>query len=158
MKFHIVHINHAKTMWDWMQNRGGLAIWKSINLSNPGASWTTPVLDQDGKPYGKPTWQADNEPSRIITDPDEVIVTRDEEVSRLRVSLRRSSNGLMIKCTDTSSARIRKAVERAGEKAYYIFDYETQEAVIMAPVDQFSLTQWYKYFSKEENHDSPRVA
>jgi hypothetical protein len=55
---------NAEKMLGWIKNRGGVAIWPSINFSNFGASWSTPALTTDGKPYPKPTWQAANEPSR----------------------------------------------------------------------------------------------
>ena len=34
---------NAPKFLDWIKNRGGVAVWKSINLSNPDASWSTPA-------------------------------------------------------------------------------------------------------------------
>lgn len=150
MEPHVVRLEDAAMMWDWLQNRGGLAVWQSINLSNPGASWTTPVLDSEGNLSSKPSWQADNVPARIIFRPEDVLVIKYEEVKRFHVAIRVSGNGLMLKCTSGSSERIERAVRKAGKDACYRFDYETQEAVIFAPVDQFTLLDWYNYFYRPE--------
>jgi len=41
MEKHIVTPEHATKMLGWLQTRGGIAVWPSVNLSNPGASWST---------------------------------------------------------------------------------------------------------------------
>lgn len=144
-EIHKIKPEHAARMWDWLQSRGGIAIWRSINLSNPGASWSSPALT-DGKPTPKPTWQCANEPERIITDPAEVHVTVPREVKRFRIALRVGSQGLMVKLTDGSSNRVREAVARAEEKykteAWYEFDYEMQEAVIYVEANSIPLAEW----------------
>jgi len=119
---------NADRFRDWLQNRGGLAIWRSVNLSNPGASWTTPAL-----PTPKPTWEADSHPERIVTDPAEVEVVEPREVRRFHVAVRRGSQGFTLKLTDASTRKVRAAVEKAGDEAWYVFDYSTQEAVILVP-------------------------
>lgn len=130
-------IDNAPRFWDWIQNRGGLAVWQSINMSNPGASWTTPADRVE-----KPTWEANDRPEKIVTDPDEVVVSVDKEVKRFHVGVRRS-NGFMFKVTDGGSRRIRREVEKAGKGAYYIFDYEDYDnAVIIAPDQQMTLREW----------------
>lgn len=131
MEPHITNVANAAKIWTWLNERGGLAIWESINLSNLGATWTTPANDKDGEPTKKPTWQAGETP-RIITDPAEVLVSIDREVKRFRVGIRLGSQGMTYKVTDGGSRRIRKEVAKAGKNAYHLFDYETQEAVIMA--------------------------
>lgn len=133
---------NAQRFWDWLTTRGGLAIWGSVNLSNPGLTWTAPHLDPQGLPKDKPNWQCGSSPIRIITDPSEVLVSVDTEVKRFHVALRRGSQGLTMKLTDASSARVIKATEKAGEGAYYVFDYETQEAVILAPTSEQTLKSW----------------
>lgn len=140
---HIVTAANAEKIWSWFQERGGIAVWPSVNLSNPGASWTTPLNDAEGKPTTKPTWQAANEP-RAITDPAEVTVSLDTEVKRFHVAVRRGSQGFSLKLTDTSSQRVRNAEAKAGEGSYHVFDYETQEAIIMRPTKQFPLNEWIK--------------
>lgn len=137
-------MENAPRILDWLQHRGGLAIWPSINLANPAASWTTPALDAEGKPSTKPTWEAASTPERVITDISDVLVSVDKEVKRFRVGVRMGSQGLMLKVTDGGTRRIRAAVAKAGAGAYHIFDYGTQEAVIMAPEKQIPLDEWAK--------------
>jgi hypothetical protein len=133
---------NAQRFWDWLTTRGGLAIWGSVNLSNPGRTWTAPHLDPQGLPKDKPNWQCGSSPIRIITDPSEVLVSMDAEVKRFHVAIRRGSQGLTMKLTDASTIKVRKAEEKAGEGAYHLFDYESQEAVIMAPVSEQTLKCW----------------
>jgi len=139
---HPCSIENAERFLDWIKTRGGIAIWESVSLSNPGASWSTPALT-DGKPTTKPNWQCANEPVRIITDINDVEVCVDREVKRFHVATRLGSQGLMIKVTDGGSRKIRKEVEKAGKGAYHVFDYGNYEnAVIMAPEKTLSLTEW----------------
>jgi hypothetical protein len=107
----------------------GIQVWNSINLSNPGAQWIT------GMGPGKPTWQVGNEPDYVIRDPWKVGVQGEEEVRRFRVGVRPSSNGLSIKVTDGGTRRIRAALAKY-EGSRYEFDYETQEAIILAPIGE----------------------
>jgi hypothetical protein len=135
---------HAARMWEWLQTWGGIAIWRSINLSNPGASWSTPALT-DGTPTPKPTWQVANTPERIITDPAEVVVSVPREVERFHVAVRMGLQGFMLKLTDGSSRKVRAAVARASEKhgdAWYEFDYETQEVVIYVEAGSLPIVEW----------------
>ena len=113
----------------WLKTRGGIAIWNSANLSNLGASWTCPVLGEDGKPAPKPSWQA-GRIIRTITDSNDVIVEIPKEVKRFHVAIRRGSQGMSLKCTDASTRKIRTACAKAGDESWYEFDYMTQEAVI----------------------------
>lgn len=57
----------------------------------------------------------------------------DIEVKRFHIGLRMGSQGLIVKVTDGGTRRIRHEVAKAGDGAYYTFDYGTQEAVIMRP-------------------------
>jgi hypothetical protein len=135
MDKHRVVSENAELVWKWLKTRGGIAVWGSVNLSNPGASWTAPLNTEDGNPSPKPTWQAANSPGRVITDAGEVEVCIPKEVKRFRIAVRRGSQGLSWKVTDAGSKRIRDAVEKAYEtymkESWHRFDYETQEAVIM---------------------------
>ena len=131
---------NADKQLNWINTRGGIAVWRSIDLSNPGAETFTPAITE-GKPTGKPHWRFANEPA-IVTNPDEVEITKDEEVRRFHIAVRRGSQGFSIKLTDASTRKVRAAVEKAGEGAYYEFDYETQECVIMKPVSTMLLSQY----------------
>jgi ribosomal protein S6 len=140
---HTVQAENAEKIWGWLHERGGIAVWTSVNLSNPGAGWTTPARREDGSPTGKPSWQAGDTP-QIITDPADVLVSVDKEVGRFRVAVRMASQGLMTKVSDGGARRIRRAVAKAGEGAYHVFDYSTQQAVIMAPEKTMPLTEWHE--------------
>ncbi len=156
---HSCNIDNAPKFADWITSRGGVAVWKSVDLSNPGASWSSPAMDgcavcgtDKGRltckcggtafvPHPKPTWRADDKPD-IITDPADIEVYQATEVKRFRIGIRRGSQGLSLKVTDAGSRRIRAEVAKAGEGAYHEFDYDTQEAVIMKTTSLGSLKDW----------------
>lgn len=136
---------NAQTFHHWITAWGGVAIWPSENLSDPGRSWSTPAKDPNGNPAPKPNWAAANQPERVITDLKDVDVITYKEFRRFRVGVRMGTQGLCLKVTDGGTRRIRSALCRAGEGATYRFDYETQEAVIevpdvIVPLDQFMQT------------------
>ena len=133
---------NAAQFQEWISTRGGLALWRSVNLSNPGASWTTPAHDKDGNPTVKPTWQAAEQPHQIITDMSQVVVDVPMEVKRFHIGVRRGGQGLTLKVTDGGTRRIRKEVDKAGPDAWYEFDYGSQEAVILKPGRTIPLDQW----------------
>ncbi len=120
----------ARKIADWLAHRGGIAYWSSVDLSNPSKSWTTPLNTADGQPTGRPTWQADDKPDRIITDAAEVEVAIDKVVKRFHVAVKRADSFNFV-CTDAASRRIRRETQSAGPKAYHVFDYMAQDAVIM---------------------------
>jgi hypothetical protein len=129
----------------WFSDRGGVAVWKSINLSAPGGELLTPAVT-DGKPTPKPHrgmgWVS-NTPL-IISDPAGVTVIIDKEVKRFHIAVRLGAQGFTLKLTDASSARVRRELDK-WEGASYVFDYETQEAVIMAPMEKMS---WAEYINR----------
>lgn len=140
-------------METWVKERGGVQVWNNINLSNPGAEEQfTPAFDNHityymegvlitidgilGEPTRAPSWSVAR--GELITDLSRFrFVKRWEEVARFHVAIRRGSQGLSLKCTDASSARIWKSTaywtKRRGVPASYHFDYDTQEAVIEVP-------------------------
>lgn len=139
---HRVSAENAETIWGWLQTRGGLAIWESVDLSDPGRSVTAPYKDEAGWIKPKPHWKFDERPARIITDPSEVLVEIVKEVKRFRVAVRRGSMGLSWKLTDVSTKKVRDACSKAGEHSMYVFDYDTQEAVILVPSEVTPLKVW----------------
>lgn len=106
----------APKLREWLANRGGIAVWKSINLSNPGGEWLTPSLDEHGKRTPKPTWQAGNEPSQIVVMADRVGVYTEALFKAFTVSVRMSGNGLSLKLTDASQRRLDRAMEACNAK------------------------------------------
>lgn len=124
----------------WIAERGGLAIWGSLNLADPATSYTTPVRTAEGTLFTKPHWSCTNEPVEIITKAEDVIVEVPKEVGRFHVAVR--MHGLSLKLTDGASRRVRTAVAKAGDDAWYDFDRSTQEAVIFVPSEKVPLPEW----------------
>ena len=137
---HICAPAHAHMFLNWLQERGGISIWKSVNLSNPSASWSAPFNDAEGNPKTRPSWESDTKPERIITDPAEIAVQVDKVVERLPLFIKRRAS-MHIVLTDACSRKVRAAVEKAGIGAYYQFDGD--EVVILAPDGQpVPLLEW----------------
>ena len=126
---------------DWIATRGGVRVWRCIDLGNLGAGeMFTPAFSQtrrDGDfsnstKYPKPHWDRDNG-NEVITDISRFrFAVGFKEVKRFHVAKRLSNNGLSMKCTDASSAKITKALEKFPG-SYCEFDYMTQEVVISIP-------------------------
>lgn len=141
-KKHQCSAENAAKMKDWLATRGGLLIWESVDFGSLGQTMTTPALTAEGKPYDCPHWKCAKTPIRHITNIADVEVCVDKEVKRFRVGVRMGSQGMSLKVTDGGSRKIRAAVEKAGKGAYHVFDYMTQEAVIMAPDKVVPLSEW----------------
>lgn len=105
---------NAPKFWEWLQKRGGIAVWKSINLGNAGASWSTPALTEDGKPYEKPTWQASNTPT-IYTDTADVGVFTSALYKAFKVELKRG-DGFSFVLTDAANAKVKRLLAECEEK------------------------------------------
>ncbi len=141
MQPYIVGEEYAVKIWDWVQNRGGIKVWHSADLSDPGWGTTSPARTAEGIEVKKPHWKADPTP-RLITDAAEIVVSHDKEVKRIPISLRMGSQGLKVKLTDTSTRKVTKAVEDVGEGGFYRFDYDKQEAVIFKQTGTTPLATW----------------
>jgi len=133
---------NAAKFADWIQNRGGVAVWRSLNMANPGASWSGPALKEDGTPSGKPTWQAEEKPSRIITSLREVAVTSGRAVKTFRITLQ-NGDGMSITLTPGSSRTLRKHLDDVGESAWYEFGgFDGRDCTIFVPDAIVSLDQY----------------
>jgi hypothetical protein len=136
----------AHRIMRWLRERGGIAIWGSVNLSNPGKTWTAPVNDDKGQPKVKESWEMGEHPIRIITDPAEVLVVEGKVYKRFHVAVRPSGNGLSLKVSDGGSRRLRMECQKAKEKcgdSWYEFDYGSFEnAVIFVPGESTPLWDW----------------
>ena len=142
LKPHVCEAKNAHQLLTWIRERGGLAIWNSTDFSNV-ESYTCPLTDAAGVVKTRPYANCESMPARVLTSTDDVVVQLTHEVKRFHVALRMGAQGFKVKVKDGSSRRIRAAVEKAGEGAYYQFDHMSQEAVIMAPTGEaISLTEW----------------
>lgn len=143
---HRVEEQNAGMILDWLQQRGGIAIWNSADFSNPGRTWTTPVNNRDGtKRTEKPHWSAD-QIIRVITDSAEIEVVVPKELHRFHVAVRTGSNRMILKLRDASSKQLRRAVAKAAREygdAWYEFDYSSHKnAVVFIPAEVLSLDEW----------------
>ncbi len=139
---HRILAANAAQIWKWFQERGGIAVWKSVDMSNPGRSWTTPIKDAEGNPTPRQDWRMEQAPSLTITEPAEVVVDVPKEIKRFRVAIKAGSQGLSLKCSDASSRRIRRECAKAGEESWYEFDFSTQEAVVFVPGESKPLPEY----------------
>jgi|GEM_PF-2635860 len=143
MKPHGIRAENAAQILDWIRTRGGLAVWHSTSRSQPGLSWTCPLNDEHGQRKGKPYPASEEEPRRIITSADDVVVHTDVEVNRFPIEVQPGKQGSFMNLTDASRALIERAIADAGADAYQLFDVSTHEAVIFAPNgDSMTLTEW----------------
>lgn len=144
--YHYCTPETAARFADWLATRGGIAVWRSADLSNPSQSWSTPALTPDGAPTPKLSWKMQSAPERIITDINLIRVSVWREVKRMHVAVRLSSQGLAYRLTDASSKRLRETVARisreTGREVTYAFDYGTQEAVISVEEEAIPLQTW----------------
>ena len=100
------HAENAAQFRDWLANRGGIAVWPSLDLRNAGASCSTPALTRTGEPTTRPGWSYASKPSRVVTDPSQVGVYTEALFKAVRVSLRRGRNGFDLKLTDASQRKV----------------------------------------------------
>lgn len=137
---------NAATFLKWVRERGGIAVWGCVDLSDPGKTWSTPLNGTDGTPTAKPHYAATAAPIRVITDLNEILVDTPREVKRFHIAVRMGSQGFKVKVTDGGTRRIRAAIAKAGADAWYEFDYSTQEAVIYVPGQSITLLEWSNRF------------
>lgn len=136
-------IQNFSQLCRWLYSRCGIAVWQSIDLSNPGVQTFTP-----GDVKNKPHWRYSNTPF-IITDPAQVFFITYRELRRFHVAIRLSGNGLNLKLTDASTRKVEAALEKAGSDATYEFDYETQEAIIFVADKKVSMIEHIKALCPE---------
>ena len=137
----LVSEQNALLFASWISQRGGLLVWSSADLSNPQWSCITPAHLANGDETPSPHWKAAPGP-RKIEDASEVAVITPKEVKRFRVAVRPGKQGLALKVSDGGTRRIKAAVAKAGEGAWYEFDRWSQEAVILAPESETPLPEW----------------
>lgn len=134
-----IQAHNAATIKKWLDNQGGVCVWQSVDLSDPGKQMFTPVILSTGEKASKPGWQFASEPAEIIKSADDVNVVKPKEVKRFRIALRMGAQGFKLKLTDGSTNKVRRACEKYGEDSWYEFDYDNQEAVIFVPGQKFTL-------------------
>ncbi len=123
-----ITVEGAKTtIQEWISSGRGVQVWKSVNLSTPGAAIFTPG------DASKPRY--DVVPVDLVTSIDRFHFVKElKEVKRFHVGIKMGAQGFSLKVTDGGSRRINKELLKLGPEATYHFDYETQEAVLSLPV------------------------
>jgi len=101
---------NAERMLDWLANRGGIAIWSSLDLSRAGERVFTPA------DASSPSWHYPSKPDEIVTDRAEVGIYTETLFKAFPVSLRRGGNGLTIKLTDASQRKVDTAMNQCKKK------------------------------------------
>ena len=121
-KMHIT-TNQVELINEWIKSRGGVLVWNSISLSNPGAQLLTPYLDSEGKVREqKPAYYTSNTPKHVKSA-EEVAVIIPKVFKRFHVAVRPGAQGFSLKVTDGGTRRIHSYLEKAGEGSWYEFDY-----------------------------------
>ena len=123
----------------WIAECGGLAVWISHDLGNPGKCWYTPARLTDGTIPQRPHWSCAWQPARVITDLAAVEVVERREARRFRVAVR-PGYGLSLVLTDASTRRLDAALGEAGDGATYAF--EGRDAVVYAVASRTPLSVW----------------
>ena len=124
---------------EWIESRGGVAIWKCVDLGNSriGSETLTPATHKDGAPATSPHWSNGNSPNRIITELSQVGVRSWREVSRVKVRTGPPCFGNVHRADRT---KLDAAMDKAGNGASWQADYSKRsfgspwfEAVISVP-------------------------
>lgn len=129
--------NAKEKFADWIANRGGVVIWRNVNLSNRDAGLMfAPLRDAAGQENGKPHWS--RERGELVTDISRFRFVRElREVKRIKIAVRMGAQGLCLKLTDGSTNRLRKACAKIAEQnngTEPTYHFEEDQAVISLPV------------------------
>lgn len=121
----------------WIKDRGGVAVWQDQSLSRMGGNTFTPAKNESGVEYQAPKWGYTK--LDIVNDIDGFEFAKDFIVFKeFKIATRISGNGLMVKLTDASSAKVDKWLTKAREKydiePVYHFDYENRTCIVEVPV------------------------
>lgn len=139
-------VENARKMWDWVKNRGGVAVWLSQDLAEAGRKYLTPVLDERGERMLRPHWSTLNVPDDVVQDETKLGICTAKTVRTIRVGIKRGS-GLSFTLTEAASRRLRVALDVAGEGSFYTFgftDDDKRVAYIKVPSSKISLAEYAK--------------
>lgn len=117
--------NDAEKIRGWIRSRGGVAIWRSLDLGAPGETFT-PALAEDGAPMGPPGWQYEKAPTAVLTSEEAVTVQTKRHVKDVPIGIERGC-GLTLVLTSASRRRLKDALERIEEAAWYEFGFNDKD-------------------------------
>lgn len=145
-----IDMDNAKLVSQWIKDGRGVARWRSHDMSDPSDQVFTPAKKKDASEFLKlgiqktedqPGWKYP-EIHEIETDPKKIMLRQYEEVDRIHVAVKRGS-GLSFVLTSASSRRLGKKLDDIPDSAYR-FDYENQDAIILAPLKTITLEEWMR--------------
>lgn len=105
---------NAAKLAAWIEHRGGVAVWPSVDLSDPDKQLLTPALT-DGEPTARPHWKCATE-AKLVTTTDQVGIYQESTFREFTVAIRRSDNGLSAKLTDASQAKVERVIAQCKDK------------------------------------------
>ena len=134
---------NAARFREWCAVRGGVAVWRVIDIARAGETVSTPVLTETGEPTPRPRWDIASAPERVYGI-DEIDCDTGREIKRIRISVERGS-GLSFALTSASSRRLRNAMDVAPNGAWYVFGFDNNDrrvAIIYTPSDRVPLASY----------------
>jgi hypothetical protein len=137
---HHIRPEHAAKIRRWLTQYGGVAHWQE-----PGGSWSTPLLSENGGPHSKPNPECGDQPSSLTTDIADLLVDLPMEVGCMRLFLRPDANGLT-RLDYQSWYALESALARACQlyqrESWCEYDYDRQEAVLYVAERELPLVDW----------------
>jgi len=136
MAKHCIIPEDAPTVWSWFSQRGGIAVWNSESKIRPGEIWTTALRTTAGQEPNRPHKKA-GQIILTITDPNDVDVRWQDEVTRIPLYVRRGS---ILTLLDPTGDKLRQAMALARQEdsdAWH--EYEKGEVVVYVPYFKQSL-------------------
>ena len=136
--------HNAAKFLDWIRNRGGVAVWQSVNLGNPGASWSGPMQQANGDPSSKPNWESDTKPASVHTDATKIGVYSAVLVETIPAKVK--VNGMQMVLTSGTTRRLTAALRRVekshGNSFYRKGSSMDPELYIFTSGPMVSLQEW----------------
>lgn len=102
----------ARQVAEWINKRGGVALWRSVNLSMPDREWITPI------DAPRPSWMAGEQPAEVARHIKDVEVKVVRDAKKIRVYLDRKHHGMKILLTAASTKRLRKWLDKFHPSSY----------------------------------------
>lgn len=148
--------SNALKFAEWIRDRGGVAVWKSQDLGDLAASWSTPVRTAAGETIKAPHWKCGQSTPTIHTDMNTIGVFQSEKFKEVLVKLKQSGMSLVL--TDTSQWRLDRAMERCrvkhGDAWYRKGGLEFPSMEVRYTTSLISLREWLEKHLQDEHIQS----
>ena len=144
--------SNALKFAEWIRDRGGVAVWKSQDLGDLSASWSTPVRNAAGETNRAPHWKCGQSAPTIHTDMNTIGVFQSEKFEEVPVKLK--PNGMSLVLTDTSKRRLDRTMERCrikyGDAWYRKGGLEFPSMEVRYTTSTISLREWLEKHLQHE--------